>query len=89
MELMIDPDVKAVVEFMQGNMPAAKLVSVAAAVAALAPILWGAFEAESVATLRLVASPPSADHAARIRPCAKSPDLDSAYAGGGSVAAAF
>jgi hypothetical protein len=52
-ELIIDSDVKDVAEFMQSNMPAAKLVSVASAMAALAPILWGHFDAESVAALRL------------------------------------
>ena len=73
MELEIDPDVKAVAEFMQSNMPAAKLVSVASAIAALAPILWGKYEAESVFALRLIASPLNAVRAGRILPCAKSP----------------
>lgn len=53
MKLIIDPDVKAVAEFMQGNMSASKLVSVASAIAALAPILWGRFEPEGIAALQL------------------------------------
>lgn len=87
MELIIDPDVKAVAEFMQSNMPASKLVSVASAVAALAPMLWGAFEAESVCALRLA---PSALNGARVghtQPDAISL-VSSAGAGDGSEAAA-
>jgi hypothetical protein len=53
MELEIDPDVKAVIELMQSSMAAAKLVPVAEAVAALAPILWGRYETEDVTVLRL------------------------------------
>ena len=59
MKLICDDDVKAVAEFMQNSMPAAKLVSVASAVASLAPILWGQFEAESISALRLAALPPN------------------------------
>jgi hypothetical protein len=57
MELIIDPDVKAVAEFMQSRMPAAKLVSVASAIAALAPILWGNYGAEAIDALRLISLP--------------------------------
>jgi hypothetical protein len=53
MNLEIDPDVKAVAEFMQGNLPASRLVSVASAVAALAPILWGQHQSESICSLSL------------------------------------
>lgn len=53
MEIVIDPDVKAVAEFMQKSMPAAKLVSVASAVAALAPILWKRYQREDVDVLTL------------------------------------
>ena len=41
MDIEIDPDVKAVAAFMQGNMAASKLVAVAASIGRLAPILWG------------------------------------------------
>jgi hypothetical protein len=53
MDLIIDSDLKAVAEFMQRNLPVTKLVPVADALAAIAPILWASFEAESVAALRL------------------------------------
>ena len=59
MELICDDDVEAVCRFMQHSMSAAKLVSVARAVAALAPILWGRFEAESISALRFASLPPS------------------------------
>ena len=39
-QLSVDADVKAVLEFMERNVPANKLVRVAAAAASLAPILW-------------------------------------------------
>ena len=53
----IDPDVKAVAEFMQRNVAAAKLVGVAASVSALAPILWSRYEKEEVDAL-LLREPP-------------------------------
>lgn len=53
MRLEIDPDVQAVTEFMQRNVPAARLVSVAEAAAKLAPILWGEYEKEGVSALLL------------------------------------
>lgn len=56
MELIFDADVKAVTEFMQERVAAERLVSVAKGVAALAPLLWGQFEAESVEVLRLKSS---------------------------------
>lgn len=46
MRLELDPDVQAVAEFMQASMPASKLVAVAQAMGALAPVLWGKFEPE-------------------------------------------
>ena len=70
MELLVDSDLKAVIEFMQGHLPAAKLVAVANAVAKIAPALWGHFEAEDIAALRLVSV--NAPRAAHTRPCAKS-----------------
>jgi hypothetical protein len=54
MDLEIDPDVKAVAEFMQSNMAAAKLVGVATAIGRLAPILWGRFGTEESQALSLV-----------------------------------
>jgi hypothetical protein len=49
-ELVLEKDVQAVCEFMLANMSAAKLVSVANAVAQLAPVLWGHYPREEVRT---------------------------------------
>jgi hypothetical protein len=57
MELVIDPDVKAVAEFMQGSVPAVKLRSVASAVAALAPIIWSRHESDPIEPLFLTNEP--------------------------------
>jgi hypothetical protein len=59
MELIIDPDVKAVAEFMQSSVQACRLVSVAQAVAKLAPILWDIYDAEAVRALSLEHPQPS------------------------------
>ena len=59
-ELAIDQDVKRVLEFMQTSMSADRLVSVAAGVHALAPILWGHYGSTEIAALRLVHPPISA-----------------------------
>ncbi len=60
MNLEIDPDLKAVAEFMQGSLPAARLVAVAQSVAAIAPILWGHYGGEPIQAMRLVAASSSA-----------------------------
>jgi len=89
MDLIIDDDVKAVAEFMQSSMAAAKLVSVAEAVAALAPVLWGKFEPEGIDALRLKSPAINADRVAHKQPSAKQRALGLANAGDGSVAGAF
>jgi hypothetical protein len=53
MRVEIDEDVKTVAEFMQKKLPASRLVSVASAVAALAPILWGRHSRDDVVALSL------------------------------------
>jgi hypothetical protein len=56
MERMIisaDPDIQAVAEFMQRSIPMVRLVGVATGVAAIAPLLWGRYECESVPVLKL------------------------------------
>jgi hypothetical protein len=58
MEIEIDPDVKAVAEFMQSNIPAARLVSITVALYQLAPILWGRYGNDDVHALRLEAVAP-------------------------------
>ena len=57
--LEIDDDLKLVIEFMQSNLPASKLVGLAKAAAALAPILWGRDEREDVRALVLCEPPVS------------------------------
>jgi hypothetical protein len=59
MLLEIDPDVKAVAEFMQASVPASRLVSVAKGVNDLAPLLWGGFAPESIEVLSLAHPTPA------------------------------
>lgn len=59
MDIQIHPGVKAVVDFMQRNIPADQLQGVAAGVAQLAPSLWGQYPAPAVYPLTL-AEPPLA-----------------------------
>jgi hypothetical protein len=61
MDLHIDPDLKAVAEFMQGHVPASKLVHIAQNLSALAPLLWGAYQTEQVTALCLRLSAISRD----------------------------
>lgn len=42
----IDPDLHAVAEWMQANIPAARLVAIAGYLNALAPVLWGRYQTE-------------------------------------------
>lgn len=49
----IDTDLHAVAEWMQLNVPATRLVATASQLAALAPLLWGHYKAESIDALRL------------------------------------
>jgi hypothetical protein len=86
-ELMIDPDVKAVAEFMQANIAAAKLVAVADGLQAIAPLLWGQHDTESVTALRLCAMPLSADRVAHTLQDAKESRLATENAGDGFAAA--
>ena len=41
MDLIVDEDVKAVLEFMQHRMPASKLMPAAEAIGKMGPVLWG------------------------------------------------
>jgi hypothetical protein len=61
MTLEIDPDLQAVVEFMQSNLPAGKLAPIARELPALASLLWGHYAPESVTALCLRTAPISAD----------------------------
>jgi hypothetical protein len=44
--LQIDPDLKGVLEFMQNNIPAQRLVSTAARIPEMAGLLWGCYPQE-------------------------------------------
>ncbi|MGE0723254.1 MAG: hypothetical protein AB7O45_02705 [Alphaproteobacteria bacterium] len=57
MTLVMDPEVKEILTYMQRSLPAARLVPVATAIAAVAPILWGHFDAEVARTLWLELPP--------------------------------
>jgi hypothetical protein len=55
MELIMDGDLQAVAEFMQSNVPAAKLVSVADSLTAVARLLWSQYPQEPCTVARLLA----------------------------------
>jgi hypothetical protein len=52
-ELILDKDVQAICEFMLANIPATRLIAVANEVGKIAPLLWGRYPQEEVATLDL------------------------------------
>jgi hypothetical protein len=53
MEVVIDPDVKAVAEFMQSGIETRKLVGVTESLRAIAPILWGHYGSKPVIGIEL------------------------------------
>jgi hypothetical protein len=53
MEIVLDPDVQAVAEFMQQRMQASRLVAVANGLAGIAPLLWGRYQREEIHILQL------------------------------------
>ncbi len=79
--LEIDPDVQAVVAFMQRNVPAARLASVADAISKLSRLLWGQYETEAVAALRLREPAPTSDRDPHTRSAASGSCLAVACAG--------
>ena len=83
MQVEMDEHLKAVVEFMQKNVPAEKLLSVADALKDVARPLWGRFPQEPCMVLRLceAKSGPS-------QPIASESGLAIACAGDGSGVAA-
>lgn len=56
-DLEMDVDLKLVLEFMQSNMSASKLIGVAQALAAVAPIIWSRYERDDVHALVLSVPP--------------------------------
>jgi hypothetical protein len=75
MEIVIDPDVKAVAEFMQSRIEARKLVGVAESLRAIAPILWGHYDSDRVIGIELRCNPityvplPTASELHLAQPC--------------------
>lgn len=61
MDVIIDPDVKSVLQFMQSNVPASKLLAVADGVADLARLLWEHYKQDEIELLRIKAAPISLD----------------------------
>jgi hypothetical protein len=61
MDIVLDADIKAVAEFMQGNIPASKLVGVAKHLPALAKLLWGDCHQELFTPMSLFVSRPKCD----------------------------
>lgn len=57
MEIKVDRDVKAVLEFMQERVPPSRLASVASGIAVIAPVLWGHYQSEVVTALQMLAEP--------------------------------
>ena len=54
MDAVVAPEVIAVMEFMQGRFVSSRLQSIARAVNAIAPLVWGRYPIEEVAALALV-----------------------------------
>lgn len=86
MEFSVDPDVKAVAEFMQRNIAASKLVPVANAVAAMAPNLWGHHGSEPISPM-ILREPSSSARGPHTQSDTSGSPLVRACADGGSVAA--
>jgi hypothetical protein len=57
MKVALDADVQAVLEFMQENVPTSKLLGVASALHAIAPILWGRYESAPIQAIALESNP--------------------------------
>jgi hypothetical protein len=53
MEVVFDPDVRAVAKFMQSRLTAGRLVPVVNALTQIAPILWGRYAPETIDVLCL------------------------------------
>ena len=53
MQFVIDEHVKAVLEFMQENVPASKLIGVAESVPQMARLLWDRFQQEPFSSISL------------------------------------
>ena len=59
MELILDEEMKAVLEFMQRHIPASKLMGVAERLPQMAKLLWDRYPQEAVTAVELHPKPPS------------------------------
>src|SRR5260370_15792887 len=84
MELVLHDGVQALAEFMQGALPATRVVAVPKSVDDRAPLLWGQYPTETIDALQLRAKPIVAC-AGHIQPSATVSDLVGAGAGDGSA----
>jgi hypothetical protein len=87
MQFEVDSDVQAVLEFMQANVPATKLVAVSESAAQMGRLLWGHFPKESFDSLSLRALLPSSTSRVT-QPTSTEFDRSQSRVGGDSVEAA-
>ncbi len=86
MELSVDPEVQAVLEFMQTNLPACRLVAIADSLPQLARLLWGRYPQEPCDVITLSVAKPVA-LLNRSQPNATESGLEQARADGDSAVA--
>jgi hypothetical protein len=70
MQLIAEPAVQAVLEFMLSNIPTHKLVGVAGSVSEMARLLWSEYPQEPVPAIRLCAKLPSLSTSCEKQPSA-------------------
>jgi len=83
MQIEVDDDVKAVLEFMHLNVPAAKLLTVAEVIPKLARLLWSEYPQEPLVGVSLVSLPtrgslPNASESGPALPCAGDGSVEAA-----------
>jgi hypothetical protein len=70
MQLVVDDHLKAVLEFMQTNVPASKLIGLAESLPQMARLLWGHVPQEPVCALFIGGSQPTASGCVPEKLCA-------------------
>jgi len=73
MEFKVDEHLQLVLEFMQSNFPASKLIGIAEKLPEMARLLWGHFEQEPVCSL-LLSVPKTLEHPSRLFSSESSPE---------------
>ena len=82
MELIVDPDVKSVLEFMQRRLPTCKLVAVAECLPQMARLLWTSYPQEACRVLALEVPKTDLAHPSQLSATESAPEAP--YAGDGS-----